>query len=261
MEIRSITSIYELKNYIANYSEETFINALRNEQEKHEQEDYEKVKKIWLDWLKKTQGFAKYVVYKNWVITRVPVFLLHRAKNVNNAKLFYDSRVFYYIYKRLAYPIIDDCSNTGFNYTVRNVYKNIDNYVKVWELLGDEKSKGVLLDVLKCRLTRNIDCILNIYEEENLQYFDDKIIGELNDEVFIDIGGYIGDTTEIFLNKCDSVRKIYIYEPNTENLRIAKQRLDKYFRFGININCRDVGVSNVETEVRLSKKESGSRII
>lgn len=166
--------------------------------------------------------------------------------------------------RELLNEIIEYCLDKGFkpvNDTALNLYKNIDNYIEAYELLEDEKSKEVFLEVIKCRLTRNIDCILNIYEEEERQYFDDKIIGKLKDEIFVDVGGYIGDTIEVFLRRCESTRKIYFYEPNTENLIVAKQRLEEYSKSNIDIRFRDVGVSNIEMDVELSKKRSGSRVL
>lgn len=47
----------------------------------------------------------------------------------------------------------------------------------------------------------------------------------LKAEVFIDAGGFDGDTTELFCQHCPDYHKVYFFEPSEINMRNAKYRL------------------------------------
>lgn len=51
------------------------------------------------------------------------------------------------------------------------------------------------------------------------QYFDEEIIKLSSKEVFVDAGALNLDTSRILLNKCDSVNKIYAFEPDASNYK------------------------------------------
>ena len=46
--------------------------------------------------------------------------------------------------------------------------------------------------------------------------------------VFVDAGGYIGDTTENFIAHYPKFEKIFFFEPEGSNIKLAKETLRKY---------------------------------
>ena len=63
----------------------------------------------------------------------------------------------------------------------------------------------------------------------NTQYFDEDFIQLDDNEVFVDVGAYDGDTIEQFTSKCrafgTSWERIMAFEPSNVNMEKAKQRL------------------------------------
>lgn len=109
---------------------------------------------------------------------------------------------------------------------------------ELYAMMADETSRKVLLDVLRFRLTANPEYMLDYEVRLKDQYFEDFM--EYHDEVFVDAGGYDGDTTEEFINRYQDYRQIYLFEPSQKNLSAAKQRLNGRR----NIDFRSVGLSN-----------------
>lgn len=98
-----------------------------------------------------------------------------------------------------------------------NYYKLIEEheaeFIRVYELLSDEYSKRVFIERLNYCITRNPQYLIPL-ESKSEQYFEDDIVHLTKDEVFIDGGGYTGDTVISFLRKTNSkFKKIYSFEP------------------------------------------------
>jgi len=90
-------------------------------------------------------------------------------------------------------------------------------------LLSDQISKQTLADVLKFRLTANPDYTNAYTVRLSDQYFEDFM--QYKNEVFVDAGGFDGDTTEEFINRYPDYKKVYLFEPSLKNLDAAKNRL------------------------------------
>jgi FkbM family methyltransferase len=90
-------------------------------------------------------------------------------------------------------------------------------------MLSDDTSKKVLLDVLRFRLTANPEYMMDCEVRLKDQYFEDFMT--YKEEFFAYAGGYDGDTTEEFINRYPSYKKVYLFEPSQKNLLAAKQRL------------------------------------
>lgn len=168
-------------------------------------------KLIWHYWLRRVPLIApalgrKYLSFKN--------------------KGYYQYKTWYYEYLE---PVVD-------------IRDNVANYEKVFELLVDEKSKEIFCNILMARITMDEEYYLAAYEKskEYQQYFALDILPqpELNG-VFVDCGGYTGDTAEKYIKYYSKdYKSIYVYEPDTQNAMCAKENLRKYH----NINIRQCGV-------------------
>lgn len=60
---------------------------------------------------------------------------------------------------------------------------------------------------------------------EKMQYFDLPELKPVEDEVFLDVGGYDGATTERFIEWNNrNFRKVYFFEPNENYMNISKEK-------------------------------------
>ena len=117
--------------------------------------------------------------------------------------------------------------------------------------LADGKSETVLNDVLQYRLSGDLASMQSYAVRIKDQYFEPFLqLG--NDEVFVDCGGFDGDTTEEFCKRYPQYEKIYLFEPLPENMRAAQWRL----RDKTSLHFVQQGVSD-KTEL-LTLQASGS---
>ena len=108
-----------------------------------------------------------------------------------------------------------------------DLQKNIYKYEKVYNLIKEKKSQDIFRDILNFRKNLNIQYMQNYKVDEKGQYFEDFLDFQEN-EVFIDAGGYDGTTSLQFIKHCPRYKSIYIFEPSTQNLILAKQKLSNY---------------------------------
>jgi FkbM family methyltransferase len=90
-------------------------------------------------------------------------------------------------------------------------------------MLSDDLSRRTLADVLRFRLTADSEYMNDYTVRLRDQYFE-AFMGYKN-EIFVDAGGFDGDTTEEFIKRYPDYKKVYIFEPSEQNLMAAKQRL------------------------------------
>ncbi|OXU15579.1 FkbM family methyltransferase [Sedimentisphaera salicampi] len=102
--------------------------------------------------------------------------------------------------------------------------KNKDKWEYTEKALCDEESIISLLDILKYRLTGDYNFMRNYSVRPAQQYFE-NFTEFSKDEVFVDAGGFTGDTTEQFCLRCPDFGKIYFFEPSSRNIEEAKKRL------------------------------------
>lgn len=116
-----------------------------------------------------------------------------------------------------------------------------ENYKQDFELFftdfSDEKSKNIFEDVLNFRLTGNIKFMQNFKINIENQYLESII--DYSKKVFLDVGGFDGDTTELLLNKTD-ISHSHIFEPSFLNYDKAKKRLTNHN----NVTFHNFGLSS-----------------
>lgn len=96
-------------------------------------------------------------------------------------------------------------------------------WADLFDTLADEASRQTLADVLRYRLTANTAFMRNYAVRTEEQYFEPFL--DLREEVFVDAGGFDGDTTEEFCRHCPDYRQVHLFEPSAKNLHAAKARL------------------------------------
>lgn len=104
--------------------------------------------------------------------------------------------------------------------------ENLENYRKAYSLLEDDFSKEVYLNRMKkAYLDSNISHIVSDAREE---YYDKEVL-LTEDEVFVDCGGFDGDTAVDFIHKVDGrFKKIIIFEPEGSKANLIKARMKGY---------------------------------
>lgn len=104
--------------------------------------------------------------------------------------------------------------------------ENISQLNKIYDILADQTSKIIYYDVLTARNTG--DYQLYIKNNTHPQYFPSDIIKFKDNDVFLDIGAYTGDTIEEYIKVCNGkYQKIIACEPNSDSyIYIEKMQRD-----------------------------------
>lgn len=102
-------------------------------------------------------------------------------------------------------------------------------YLGLFLALSDEKSRDVLDGLVHYRLNYDARMADAVADDYARQYFDAELVEFDGKDVFVDLGGYDGDTAEKFIQYSGGAyAKIYIFEPDKNLLRRAAGRLQAY---------------------------------
>lgn len=144
-----------------------------------------------------------------------------------------------------AFPYIDN------NYI--DIKTNFHKYQWLYEKLEDTLSKEIFERVLDMRYNNKLSPIL----KQNVanQYFD--VISHYNNiNVFVDCGGYHGESTKCFISRNPNYKTIYFFEPFPDAMDIAKNELRNY-----DIRYKQLAVYDKEEQVSLTgNSEEGNAI-
>ncbi len=91
------------------------------------------------------------------------------------------------------------------------------------QLFANKESIKVFNDLVRYRLTADPVYMANYSTRFSDQYFEDFLA--LSHEVFIDAGGFNGDTTEEFCKRYPDYKKVILFEPSVSNMQDARKRL------------------------------------
>jgi FkbM family methyltransferase len=106
---------------------------------------------------------------------------------------------------------------------------NAAQYLGLFLSLSDDKSRRVLDGLISYRLDYDSRFAASVADEYGRQYFDTDLVAFSGEDVFVDLGGYDGDTAEKFIQFSDGrYAKIYLFEPDENLLKRAADRLRGY---------------------------------
>lgn len=125
----------------------------------------------------------------------------------------------------------------------------------VFDRLADDESRQVFNDVLHYRLTGDHTVLANYSFRPQEQYFEDFM--DFEREVFVDAGGFDGDTTEQFCRRYPDYRQVYLFEPSPQNIALARQRLAGFEH----IEFIEKGVSDSEGTLYFNANEGSSSAV
>jgi FkbM family methyltransferase len=107
--------------------------------------------------------------------------------------------------------------------------QNIPRHLGTFLSLIDDKSREVHNGLIQYRLKYDAAYADAVADQYDRQYFDEQLITYSEDGVFVDLGGYDGDTVEKYIEFGEKVyKKIYLFEPDETILERAKIRLKNY---------------------------------
>ncbi|MDE2600351.1 MAG: FkbM family methyltransferase [Rhodocyclaceae bacterium] len=107
--------------------------------------------------------------------------------------------------------------------TRNDLAENAAHWEALYAALCEPVSRQVCDDILRYRLTGDYGVLAGYDYRPWDQYFEDFIGTRL--DVFVDAGGYDGDTAEQFSKRYPDYQRIYLFEPDSANLAKARQRL------------------------------------
>ena len=95
---------------------------------------------------------------------------------------------------------------------------------RVYNMLADEKSRSVFSDIINFKISGKIE-YLNNCTTPNSEVFE-KLISLSDDEVYVDLGAYNGDTVQEFLDITkNQYKSIHAFEPNIKNFKRMLKRV------------------------------------
>lgn len=104
--------------------------------------------------------------------------------------------------------------------------RHVGGYEWAYDFFQDERSKQTVVDRMRLYIcgdpiAKNTECPI---------YFEDEFITLGDHDVFVDGGGFIGDTAEEFIRQAGGrYDRVYLFEPNQETCLLAKCT---FFRYG-----------------------------
>ena len=133
---------------------------------------------------------------------------------------------------------------------------NEQNLIGIYEKLEDDKSKVTMENIISGWVSYDLQFYKDIYSP--IQYFPQDILKLSNDEVFLDIGSFTGDTLEQFIEETkDMYKEIYAFEP-------SKRAYDELCKIRNNKNQHKIRIINkgvYEETTRLYFNDNGSHEI
>lgn len=120
------------------------------------------------------------------------------------------------------FPPPDFCKNNR-----KDISENRNKYLWLRDIFEDPISLKTLEDIVAFRYSFNLNYMTSFSFRINEQYFE-SFVSLSENEVFVDGGGFDGETTKEFIKKVPKYGKIYFFEPFMEMLNIAERKLSSY---------------------------------
>lgn len=121
---------------------------------------------------------------------------------------------------------------------------------EVYNMLSDEQSRKVFLDVLNFKVSGKIEYLKGC--ESDISEVYESLIKPTASDVYVDLGAYNGDTVSEFLSHSGKARKIFAFEPDAKNfkkltMRVENEKIE-------NISCLNIGAWDKEETLYFALK-------
>lgn len=143
-----------------------------------------------------------------------------------------------------------------------NIYKeylleHYDELKYVYDILDDKKSQDTLINVIKGRVSGNVEYFIDCYVPD--QYFPDDIIHLTDHEVIVEAGSNDGETLIEIIEKTEGkFKKIICFEPNVECIENLKRIIRNYNK---PIELVEKGVGKVSEKVHFKSAGTASKVV
>lgn len=117
--------------------------------------------------------------------------------------------------QELYAPEVPVVSTGLFNLDYYN--QNKAEFDKIYSLLADDLSKKTFLNIIKYKISGKIEYLLDCETDENEPY--KTFLHLSNDETFLDLGAYTGDTVADFVARVEDYNEIIAVEPDIKNFK------------------------------------------
>ncbi len=130
-----------------------------------------------------------------------------------------------------------------------------DEITAAYRLMNDDRSREVFRNLLQYKISRDIRLIEAVNDNgTEAQYFASDIIRYEDDEVFVDLGAYIGDTVKVFEEKMKEhgkrVKGVYAFEPDEKTFRRLQQNTGGYGH----VSCINKGAYSENTVLHFASQ-------
>lgn len=106
----------------------------------------------------------------------------------------------------------------------RDLAEAEDEWRALWAAMSDEASRATLGALMRYHLTADPAFTREFSWNVKEQYFD-PVARVRPQGVFVDAGGYDGDTAEAMADRFPDYRRIHVFEPSARNMAAAQARL------------------------------------
>jgi FkbM family methyltransferase len=107
------------------------------------------------------------------------------------------------------------------------IFDNADAVVAAMDLWADEESRQVFLDQIRWMMTLDGDLLPPCRDIDRL-YFDPDVVRLNGEEVFVDCGGFDGDSLEKFIVTVDGhFRSAHVVEPDPQSVEALELRIQQ----------------------------------
>jgi FkbM family methyltransferase len=118
----------------------------------------------------------------------------------------------------------------------KDIHEHSEQWQAIYDSLADEESRITFQNVIRYRLTASLESMMSYTVRLDQQYLEDFM--QYSHEIFVDAGGFDGDTSEAFAEIYGDYKKILFFEPSATNLANARKRLKnardiEYFQKGL----------------------------
>lgn len=142
---------------------------------------------------------------------------------------------------------------------VNQLKEHTEDFLWLYQELADYRSKKVLYGILRCWITFEFEEKNQIKENNFADYYDFDLISCSEDEVFVDLGAYNGDSACSYIDNFGNYKRIYCYEITPASMEEMKEKLKEHQ----DIIYRNVGVGKKKGEMYLDdhqKADSANRL-
>lgn len=134
-------------------------------------------------------------------------------------------------------------------------HEHLEDFEFLYHRLNDYRSKKLLFGILYNWFDYDFQTLKELMDTTFCHYFDLDLI-KCKEEVLVDVGAYIGDTTLDFIHSFgeNSYQKIYCYEMTKDTFHSLVNNLKDYQ----NIECRNKAISEKKDTLHMTSNSASS---